>query len=123
MKMNFYKNTSYLLVFGLLFFASCLRNVEEEDITEDPVGEEMETDSCESITFSKNVESIINNTCLNCHSAGGNFPDLSSTAKVISHANIVKNEVASRRMPQGTSLTKTQIDAVVCWVDNGAKDD
>ena len=37
-----------------------------------------------------------------------------------SNANSIKSEVVSRRMPQGSSLTNEEIQAIRCWVDEGA---
>ncbi len=106
------KNTLLLLL--CLIFASCLTNVEEPEVELEPV------DLCADITYSGNVKTIINSSCIQCHGSGGNFPNLTTYSGVSSNATIVKNAVVSGRMPQGGSLTQEQIKAIECWVDAGA---
>lgn len=114
MKMNFYKNTSYLLVFGLLIFASCLRNVEEEEIIEDPIGEEV------VISFKTDVKPLIDDNCASCH--GPNTPNLTTLSNVMANAAIVKEQVVTRQMPIGKTLTAEEINTIVGWIDAGALD-
>ena len=109
----------YLIMLASILFTSCLTNVEQpiEEEGEDPVN----VDPCESITFSANVKSIIDNNCTQCHSSsGGQFPNLDSYNGVSSNASSVLSEVESRRMPQGSSLSNDEISAIKCWVNNGA---
>tara|TARA_B100000795_G_scaffold264792_1_gene245723 strand:+ start:2628 stop:2981 length:354 start_codon:yes stop_codon:yes gene_type:complete len=108
-----FKNYFFILLFPILFSA-CLTNV-EEDISDDdgflP---------CETITYALSVKPIIDNNCVQCHGLGGNFPNLTSYNGISANASIVKAEVTSRRMPQGSSITNDEINAISCWVDNGA---
>lgn len=96
-----------------IFLTSCLTNVEEpiEDIVED---------QCDDVSFSQRVKPIIDNNCVSCHSAGGNFPNLTTFEGVSNHAATVKSEVVARTMPIGFSLSDSDIDAISCWVDGGA---
>jgi len=113
-----------LLLIGCFF--SCEYNVEEDlTVIENPDPDPDDgsngggnTDPCATITFSVNVKPIIDSRCVQCHN-GNRFPDLRTFENVKNNANLVKSEVASRSMPQGSSLTQAQIDAIVCWVDNG----
>ncbi len=103
-----------LLFFVSILLASCLKNV-EETIEETP-----ETDPCATITYAINVKPIIDNNCIQCHGTGGNFPNLTTYNGTSANASSVKAEVVSRRMPQGSSLTTAEIEAISCWVDAGA---
>jgi uncharacterized membrane protein len=110
-----FKNHLLILLLSILFSA-CLTNVEEQIEEEDPTI----VDPCEAITFSLSVKPIIDNNCIQCHGAGGNFPNLTTYNGISSNASIVKSETVSRRMPQGGSLTNEEIKAISCWVDGGA---
>lgn len=100
----------------LILFFSCETNVEEDIIIEDMMG--MEEEPC-APSFSNDIEPIIANNCLSCHS-GTQFPDLRTYQGVSSNAGIVKTQVVNRTMPIGGSLTNNEIDLISCWVDNGA---
>ena len=114
MKNNLKIRKEFLILLLSVFFASCLTNVEEATI------EEEEPDACADITFATNVKPIIDANCIQCHGSGGNSPHLTSYSFINASAASVKDAVASRRMPQGGSLTQNEIDAIVCWVENGA---
>ena len=101
------------LFFLLVFFTSCLTNV-EEDMTE------LEPNACADITFATTVKPIIDANCIQCHGTNGIYPDLTSYNKISLVAGSIKSEVVSREMPKEGSLTQEQIDAIVCWVDGGA---
>ncbi|WP_439127428.1 c-type cytochrome [Polaribacter sp.] len=112
------KIKSLLAIIALgVFFTSCISNVEE---LEDSSGENPNVDT--KVSFKSDVEPIIDARCISCHSAGGNFPELTSHTKISANATIVKNAVASQRMPQGGTLSAAQIASIVNWVDEGALD-
>lgn len=106
---------AFLLFICITSLSSCLTNVDEEMVI-DPG----EPDPCASITFAMNVKPIIDNNCVGCHSAGGNFPNLTSFSGISANAANVKFQVANGLMPQGNPLSDEEIQAIVCWVDNGA---
>lgn len=118
MKSHFKIRKEFLVLLVSVFFVSCITNVEEDDFDE----REVIVDSCAEITFSQNIKPIIDAACIDCHGIGGNFPNLTSYSAISSNANSVKAEVVSRRMPKGISLTQSEIDAIVCWVESGALD-
>ncbi|KOY50718.1 hypothetical protein I602_278 [Polaribacter dokdonensis DSW-5] len=115
MKLFIKLKTTLPLVCISLFFMSCLTNVEEPIVDENP-----NVDPCSTITYSANIKSIIDINCVQCHGNGGNFPDLTTYENTRANADLVKAETQSRRMPQGSSLTNTEIEAIACWVDAGA---
>ena len=107
------------MLIGFLF-ASCLTNVDEEiEIqSDDPTN----PDPCATITFSVDVKPIIDANCVSCHSTGGVYPALNlETYQSISAAAVnVKTRVVDKTMPPGGPLTDAEIQAISCWVDNGA---
>lgn len=113
MKKKIYLKTSFLLL-TLVIFSACLTNVEEEGIIEEPISEEI------VISFAKDVKPIIDVNCASCH--GPNSPNLTTLANIQANATTVKDQVETRRMPIGSSLTNAQIAIIVDWVDAGALD-
>lgn len=115
MKLSYSLKFTVPIVCISLFFMSCLTNVEEPIVDENP-----DVDPCSTITYSSNIKSIIDVNCVQCHGNGGNFPDLTTYENTRANADLVKSETQSRRMPQGSSLTNSEIEAIACWVDAGA---
>ncbi|MEP7259388.1 MAG: hypothetical protein ABI687_13395 [Flavitalea sp.] len=84
------------------------------------------TDDCSGvvISYTDQIRLIFENTCAvpDCHNAtstniGGPF----TTYALIRNKSLkIKQQVVSGIMPQGSSLTATQIKAIRCWVDSGA---
>lgn len=74
--------------------------------------------------FSTDIMPIVQNKCAiaGCHDAastnkGGPFTSYSA---IKNKATLIKSQVLSGAMPQGSSLTAIQIQNISCWVDNGA---
>lgn len=72
-----------------------------------------------------NIEAIINTSCAisGCH-AGNVAPDFRVKDNVLNRANSIRNRTTGRSMPpssSGLSLTPAQIEAIQCWVENGAE--
>jgi uncharacterized membrane protein len=127
LKMNI--NVNNLKLFLIFALISCLFSCEyhtEEDIiaieisNEDDGNGNNEGTPGAAATFSANVKPIIDSRCVSCHN-GSRFPDLRTYDGIKNSAAIVKSEVSSRSMPQGSSLTNAQIQAIVSWVDDGAQ--
>jgi hypothetical protein len=88
-----------------------------------------------SVTFSKDVAPIFYSNCVQCHRAGDFAPmSLMTYSEARPWARSIREKVASREMPpwpadpqHGTfanerRLTKAEIDTVLSWVDQGAKE-
>jgi len=97
-----------------VFSTACISNVEEQQ--EELINAEAK------VSYINTVKPIMDARCLSCHNAGGNFPELKNYTEVSTYAIIVKNEVASGRMPRGAALTAAQVKSIVDWVDEGALD-
>jgi uncharacterized membrane protein len=84
-----------------------------------------------SVSFAR-VQSIVASRCASCHALHPTQPGFSSppagvvletSAQLVAQANRIKTVIAARVMPLGnlTKMTQAERDAVVAWVDQGAK--
>jgi hypothetical protein len=75
-------------------------------------------------SFSTDVNPIIQTFCnkSGCHDvASSNGPGpLTNYSQVFSARSLIKNQVSAGLMPQDRTLTKTQKEAIVCWINSGA---
>lgn len=115
MKMNNiskFKYTLVMIALSICFF-SCENNVEEE------AGIDIDTSCDPSISFASNVKPIIDNNCISCH-GGSQAPDLRTYNGISNNADRIKTQVTTRQMPLGGSLSNDEIEAIKCWIENGA---
>jgi len=105
------------IVIVSFIISSCEYNVENEDLVIDP---------CEStVSYGATIRPLIDTNCMPCHNGDGNTPfapDLTNYNSVQGIASLIKDVTQSGRMPQNSSLTEVEKDAIKCWVDNGALD-
>jgi hypothetical protein len=75
------------------------------------------------IRFSTDVSPIIATSCAitGCHN-GTQFPDLRVFSNIRANAGMIKKLTGDRTMPQDGTLIQAQINAIACWVDDGAPD-
>jgi hypothetical protein len=80
-------------------------------------------DILSGITYNNSVKNIIQTNCAisGCHN-GSISPNLSTFSAIKSNADLIKSKTANRSMPRGRTLSQTQIDAIACWVNDGALD-
>jgi hypothetical protein len=82
--------------------------------------------SCSTVSakFSADVNPIIQNSCAigGCHGSGSNNGPgpLLTFDQIKNAASQIKNSVVNKTMPRGNTLSNAQIQAISCWVDNGA---
>jgi len=78
------------------------------------------------ITLSVEIKAIIDANCAvtGCHVAGGAAPvSFTSLANVKSNASEIKTRTQNGSMPKDAAkLPQEQLDAIACWVDDGAPD-
>jgi hypothetical protein len=74
--------------------------------------------------FAANVLPTFQSICTNagCHNTGStNGPgELSSYTQIFNARSLIRAAVASGFMPKNTTLTASQKNAILCWVDGGA---
>ena len=73
------------------------------------------------ISFEDEIQPIISSSCAinDCHN-GNQFPDFRVFKNIQENAANIKKLTGDRTMPDEGSLTQAQIDAIACWVDDGA---
>src|SRR5665647_503621 len=77
------------------------------------------------------VKNIIQNNCLSCHSSSGTWAGrpvaFDSDTAIAELSSSIKRAVAdpisptNRRMPQGGSLSASDVDIIVKWFNKGGK--
>ena len=111
------------LIFGLFFtgflISSCTSESEE-------VQDMMDEVDCSTITFSQDVQPIIQSNCAvsGCHVSNTPPPDFTKDDIIEANANRIKTRTSNGTMPppgSGFSLTKEQVDMIACWADNGGE--
>ena len=74
--------------------------------------------------FAADINPIIQSTCnvSGCHATGSaNGPGaLTNHAQVFSARTAIRSAIASGTMPQGTTLSASQKNSIICWIDSGA---
>ena len=78
-----------------------------------------------SAQYAADVSPIISSTCATnagCHGSGAtNGPGpLLTYSQIFAARATIKTVVANGTMPQGGSLSTTQKNAIVCWIEGGA---
>ena len=84
-------------------------------------------DTCDGVTaknFTADVNPIIQSVCNqpSCHGPGSvNGPgSLTNYTEVFNARSAIRPAIASGLMPQNTTLSKAQKNAIICWIDSGA---
>jgi hypothetical protein len=76
-------------------------------------------------SFAKDVSPVIQTFCAagsGCHASGStNGPGaLTTYQQIFSARTSIRAAVASGSMPQNSSLSASQKNIILCWIDNGA---
>ena len=71
--------------------------------------------TCSGIkSYSVDVKPIIQASCVGCHSGYGTYSGVSNDKTKI------RSTIANGSMPKNGSLSNSQKDAIMCWIDAGA---
>ncbi len=117
------KTFAILLIFSTaLFSASCSKSSPSNGGGGGGI-----TFSCAGIspTFSTDIQPILTTVCSinsNCHAAGSlnTGGPFTTHAEVFAKRSNIRAAILAGTMPQSGSLTQTQINAFICWIDSGA---
>jgi hypothetical protein len=101
------KNFLLLILLGFLVLSGCKK---------DNTSIDSYTPSCSGAakSYKTDVAPIIESECSGCHQ------NYSTYSQVSASQNSIRSAVVSGQMPQGSSLTNAQKDAIACWIDSGA---
>ncbi|SMD38041.1 hypothetical protein SAMN04488029_3603 [Reichenbachiella faecimaris] len=74
------------------------------------------------ISFKSDVQPIINVSCAttDCHRSGNGLSDFTNFNIIQSRTSSIKSQVVSKVMPKDGALSDAEIQAIVCWIDDGA---
>ncbi len=89
---------------AVLLMASCKKN--SENFVPDCSGA--------TKSFNADVLPIITNKCKGCHS------QYSGYSQIAGSKSSIRSSIVEGSMPQGGSLSTTEKNNVICWIDNGA---
>ena len=121
------KNTFSSIFFGCLLLVLGCTNDSESDllVIEDPIDDD---DGVEvSVTFTEDIQPIITNNCLGCHSSpprnGAPFA-LVTFEQVRSRSSAVLRTVSAQTgepgaMPPSGRIPQAAIDLIAQWIDEG----
>ena len=118
------KKTLSIAILGLFIFYSCSKSSNTVDQNTAPPLD------CSTVTakmFATDVSPIIESKCAtdkSCHGSGsGNGPGALLNYTAIFNARVqIRQAVSSGEMPLTGSITTTQKNAILCWIDSGAPD-
>ena len=108
---------------GLLFFAIAASIIIVSCSKSSDTANTAVSATCNPNTsFSQTVLPILNSTCnlSGCHDPN-NAAELNNYQVVHDNAAQIKASVVSGRMPKGKTFNATDKNALLCWIDNGAK--
>jgi len=79
------------------------------------------------VSYTNQIQTIVETNCAitNCHDGGNSLPDWSKLTNLQTSADNIKSRTAAMTMPpasSGITLEQEEIDAIGCWVDDGALD-
>lgn len=116
----------------LAALTSCGDSDTIQDIETPPPGTGTpDTDPTTTISYTKNVKSIVDANCISCHSSGKSaaFRPLTTYAEVkaaVENTNLLSRiQLQSGQqglMPQGGRMSQTNIDLIVKWNTDGLKE-
>ncbi len=71
--------------------------------------------------YDQNIKSIINTNCTssNCHPSYSTYNGIES---ILRNGSFKKEVLEKQRMPEGRTLSSSQLNSLQCWVENGYKE-
>ncbi|WP_369013099.1 c-type cytochrome [Flavobacterium anhuiense] len=119
-----------VLTILMAVFASCSDSDTTQEI-ETPTTPTNPTDPTGTVTYNKDVKSIIDANCISCHSSGrsASFRPLTTFAQVkaaVENAGLLgRIQLQNGQqglMPQGGRMSQANIDIIVKWNTDGLKE-
>mgnify|MGYP001320554392 CR=1 FL=1 len=115
-----------IVIAALAFSSLCFINACSKDSDNGGNGGGTSLD-CSTVTnkaFAADINPIIQSACAvaGCHASGSvNGPGALTSYTTIFNARAgIRSAVSSGSMPKNSSLTSTQKNAILCWIDGGA---
>lgn len=121
MKKQYILITACLLI---VVFAACSKDSSGNNNTG---GGSIDCSTVTNKAFAADVNPIIQSTCAtnsSCHGSGSvNGPGaLTSYTAIFNSRTSIRSAVSSGSMPKNSSLSTSQKNSILCWIDSGAGD-
>jgi hypothetical protein len=109
------KTTLFLAAFAALIINGCSKN-NNSNYT---------ADCSVTKTFSADASTVIQSTCATntgCHASGSSHGPgaLTTYTQIYNARGAIRTSILNGSMPQNGSLSGTQKNSVICWIDAGA---
>jgi hypothetical protein len=107
-----------ILILSVALIISCSKN--------DPGGGNVNID-CTNVskTFATDVNPIIQTFCNQtaCHDAGSSngVGPLTNYSQISNNSAAIRSAIMAGTMPQNTTLSTSQKNTIICWIDSGAQ--
>ena len=109
-------------VLALLSFIIIINNACSKS-SDDPPNNTVDC-STAATSWANNVSPIVNSTCnqVGCHGTGSNNGPgpLTNYSQVFAARSSIRAAVLSGAMPQNSTLSTSQKNSIICWIDSGA---
>lgn len=79
--------------------------------------------ACDTLLYEKQIKPLFDKNCNSCHQSGGTAPgDFTKLENIRNQKDRIKiRAVIEQTMPQGTTMSKEEIDMLGKWIDCGTK--
>ncbi len=107
----------FIVLLGLVALISCTKDKAQPTFH---VG--LTSDCPDTIRFSSEIQSLINESCISCHGANGFSPNMTSHSSIAANATAILSSIGPNgNMPQGAvgSIPDTVVQKVSCWISQG----
>jgi hypothetical protein len=80
---------------------------------------------CSTVTYSGTIASLANSKCntAGCHAAGsvsGDYTTYAGLKAKFDNGSLKQRVIVEKTMPQGTTLSETELKQFECWINAGA---
>lgn len=105
------KKIAFVLILSLASVVIMLNSCKKKEST----SASSYTPSCNGATpsFSATVKPLFQSSCVSCHSNYSTYSQISGSASSI------RTTIVNGSMPKGSSLSESQKNSIVCWIDAG----
>lgn len=116
---EYFKMKKIIYISGLILFISSCESRTYEEISD-------KTPIAQTIRYETDIKPIINANCISCHSAGGpaSFQPWTNYSQVKNNIDNILDRIQRpagdpQKMPQGGSLSASQINTFIKWKADG----
>ncbi len=112
------------IIFVMAIFISCSKDGGSGGNGGGGGGGSLDCSTVPNKSFSADVNPIVQGTCnaAGCHASGSfNGPGaITNYTEVFNNRGAIRTAIASGSMPKSGTLTTSQKNSILCWIDSGA---